>query len=114
MNNYFVRLRPDSPFCRVFWNRLAPVKQVVAPNAWSARGTAVMTFVRCALCGDARDPEPCVWLDWMRCSAEQRARLAEALADLRGGTPSEVLLYLDGGGELPIRVSQTDGAPFPL
>jgi hypothetical protein len=112
--NYFVQLHSDSPFFGIFKEGRVPVKQVPVPNAWTTRGTAAMTFVRCALCGDAREPEPCVWLDWMRCSDGQRSRLAEALSGLRNGTPDEVFSYLDRGGDLPIRVSQTVNAPFPL
>jgi hypothetical protein len=112
--NYFVQLLKDSPFCRVFWNRLVPVKQIPAPNAWTTRGTRDLVFVTAALCGDAREPEPVLWLDWTRCSAEQRSRLAKQVCELRGGTPAEFLKYMDGGGDLPIRVSQTDGAPAPF
>ncbi|MCA1659943.1 MAG: hypothetical protein LC642_05315 [Verrucomicrobiaceae bacterium] len=113
--NYFVQLRDDSPFFPIFSPRgFVPVKQVPVPNAYTTRGTRAMAFTTTALCGDRDEPEDAVWLDWTRCGAVQRTLLVKALADLRGGTISEVLLYLDRGGDLPIRVSQTVGAPFPL
>lgn len=112
--NYFVQLQKGSPFGEIFPKRLVPVKQVPLPNTWSTRGVPQMTFVTCALCGDAREPEPCLWLDWARVAEPQRGWLATIVASLRGGTPSEVLAYMDRGGDMPIRVSQTFGAPFPL
>jgi hypothetical protein len=112
--NYFVRLREDSSFTRVFPECLVPVKQVPLPNSWSPRGVAATTFVTCALCGDARDPEPCCWLDWSRLTAVQRANLADEVCRLRGGTTAEFLTYMDRGGDMPIRVSQTVAAPFLL
>jgi hypothetical protein len=112
--NYFVQLRRDSPFFAIFENGSAPVKPVAVPNVWTTRGTAALTFVTCALCGGAKEAEPCVWLDWNRCTAGQRDCLALTVCELRGGDPREFLSFMDRGGALPIRVSQTDKAPFRL
>jgi hypothetical protein len=114
--NYYVRLHEDSPFFPIFapFRGFVPVKQVPVPNVATTRLTPVMAFTTKALCGDSRDPEDVVWLDWTRCDEFQRHRLANDLAELRGGRAPEILHYLDHGGDLPIRVSQTVGAPFPL
>jgi hypothetical protein len=111
--NYFIQLK-DSPFSGIFPSGSLPIKQVPTPNVWNSRGTLPMTFVTRALCGDAAKPEDVYWLDWNRVDAKQRDFLAFIVVSLRGGKPSEFLTYMDRGGDMPIRVSQTSGAPFPL
>lgn len=112
--NYFIRLREDSPFFGIFSRGFAPVKQVPLPNTWKPRGIPEMTFVTCALCGEAREPEPCLWLDWNRCSDGQANDIGHIVCELRGGSIREFLSYMDRGGDMPVRVSQVDGAPFLL
>jgi hypothetical protein len=112
--NYFVRLHKDSQFFHLFPKGFVPVKQVPVPNTWTTRGTLVTTFVTTALCGDARQPEPVLWLDWLRCTPSQREWLSISVTALRGGRPGEFISYMDRGGDMPIRVSQTVDAPFPL
>jgi|GEM_PF-5883136 len=111
--NYFVRLKPESWFAAMFESGV-PIKQVPLPNTWSPRGTPTMTFVTRALCGDAAQPEDVYWLDWNRVDAKRREFVAFTVVSLLGGEPGEVLTYMDRGGDMPIRVSQTFGAPFPL
>lgn len=115
MKNYFVTLNPDSPFYRMFPAGLVPVKQVASKDGFWTRGVPMrQAFITRALCGDAREPEPCVWLDWTRIAPGLRLALAKEVCRLRGGNSRDFLSHMDRGGDMPIRVSQTTGNPFPL
>jgi hypothetical protein len=48
-------------------------------------------------------------LDWSKCSTEQRDVIAKLVANLRGGEANEFKDFMDSGGDLPIRLSQTNG-----
>jgi hypothetical protein len=40
---------------------------------------------------------------------EQREQIAKLVTEIRGGEPGVFIEYMDLGGEMPIRVSQTTG-----
>jgi hypothetical protein len=42
-------------------------------------------------------------------TAEQREEIAKCVVDLRGGEASEFIKFMDSGGDMPIRLSQTSG-----
>ncbi len=93
MNN-FAYLREDSPFFPIFEGGLVPIKNILVPNQVRLEGS---------------DETSAYMLDWAKCSDAQRAQIAEIVTKLRGGSPNEFLEHMNGGGDMPIRVSQTTG-----
>lgn len=90
----FCTLAKSSPFFPIFRDGQAPIKNALAP-------------VEVKLVGD---PETSAYLlDWPRCTIVQRTEIAAAIARAFKGTttPDEFKAWMDRGGDLPIRVSQT-------
>jgi hypothetical protein len=90
-------LRKDSPFYEIF-NGLVPIKGIVAQKV--------------KLIGDAETEA--YMLAWAGCTDDQKIKIAETVTKLRGGTCDEFFGYMAKGGDMPIRVSQTNGATAPL
>jgi hypothetical protein len=99
----FAHLREDSPFYPIFERGLVPIKNVIVPSAVRLEGS---------------DETKAYMLDWSQCTEAQRVKIADLATRLRGGESSEFFAYMNGGGDMPIRVSQTTGvstdAPFFL
>jgi len=95
----FCTLREDSPFYPLFERGQVPIKNIIVPNTVRLK--------------DETDPvekvEEAFMLDWSKCSIVQRANIAETACRLLGGKPGEFISYMDKGGDMPIRVSQTTG-----
>lgn len=92
------QLVPESPFYDVFPGGKVPLREVHLP-------LGVPVSVELIGC-----PEQDVYLlDWKACSDRQRELVADRVARLRGGAFDQVLEFMAGGGDMPIRVSQTSG-----
>ncbi|MDQ2659718.1 MAG: hypothetical protein M3Y03_04785 [Verrucomicrobiota bacterium] len=92
----FCTLAKSSPFFPIFRDGKAPIKNALAPAVVILEG----------------DPEKEAYLlDWPRCSIVQRTEIAAAIARVfRKTNPTEFKAWMDRGGDLPIRVSQTTAA----
>lgn len=88
-------LRKDSPFYPIFENGQAPITSL-SPMKVKLEGVEGETEA--------------YFLAWPACSFEQQKAIVQMLSKTRGGSECEILDYLDGGGSLPIRVDQTEGA----
>jgi hypothetical protein len=94
--NHIAKLKPSSPFFRIFADGEAPIKQGFAPVKVELEGS---------------DEKEAYLLDWSRCTVAQRIALAEAIAKEFGNvTPEKFRSYMNEGGNLPIRVSSTVSA----
>lgn len=93
----FCTLREDSPFFPLFERGRVPIKNVILPNRVRLQGE--------------KDPQESVedayMLDWTKCPVAQRAEIAALACKLRGGKPADFLAYMNNGGDMPIRKSQT-------
>jgi len=94
MSKNFAHLKKESPFHPIFENGLAPIKNIVFPSRVRLEGS---------------DENEAYMLDWSKCTQEQRTQIAVLVTSLRGGSRDEFLTYMEGGGDMPIRVSQTTG-----
>ena len=84
-------LREDSPFSAIFTDPV-PIKSIL-PSLVRLEGLA--------------EPELAYMLAWEGCSLYQRQKVAELVT-------SNWVRYMDAGGDMPIRISQTTGAAAPL
>ncbi len=99
MKNFAI-LKETNPFFLIFAGGKVPIKLLFGA---SSRGVVKVALEGC-------DETEAYMLDWLACTAEQRRRIAVIATQLRGSTPDAFKIYMDRGGDLPIRVSQTAGA----
>jgi len=94
MSKNFAHLRKECPFYPIFQNGFAPIKNILIPSRVALEGS---------------DENEAYMLDWSKCSEEQQKQIARLVTSLRGGSYNEFLKYMDSGGDMPIRLSQTTG-----
>lgn len=96
--NWFVELKPGNAFREIFTNGLVPIRDAEAETricgGIRTRGRGELTYM----------------LAWYRCSIDQQKQIAAVSAGLHGLSEKEVFKEIETRG-MPIRVSQTLGAP---
>jgi len=102
LHENFAVLKPSSPFFRFFPEGRVPIKNVLQPTRVKLEGS---------------DEKEAYLLDWSRCSTTQKneisTRIAREFPDNAASVmrrANEFFRWMDKGGELPIRVSQTVSA----
>jgi hypothetical protein len=95
----FAALLPGNPFHKVFQDGLAPIQSVVPRNGVILEGD---------------DERCCYFLDWRRCSGQEKIRIGEITSLLTGTSINGFLEYMNAGGEMPIRASQVKGTCFGI
>lgn len=96
MSQIHVQLVAESPFYDIFPGGRVPIRKTHLPLGMP---------VTVELIGS--DEKDAYLLDWKACSDRQRELVVDRLARLQDGTCDEIWAHMEGGGDLPIRVSQT-------
>lgn len=97
---HIAKLKPESPFYVIFDQGEAPIKPTLrAAKAKLEGGRGLSAAI-----------EDVYFLDWSRCSLAQRIEIARRISKVFQTTPKAFADWMNRGGDLPIRVSQTESA----
>jgi hypothetical protein len=92
---HIAKLKPESPFYVIFDSGEAPIKPILRVAKVKLEGS---------------DETDVYFLDWSRCTLAQRIEISQRIAKAFKTDAKTFADWMNRGGALPIRVSQTESA----